>query len=131
MSDIIKNAFANIDPNNKKFVEKNTDIVEEIYALLESKGLTQKELAKKLDKKESEVSKWLSGMQNLTLRSITKMEVALGKDLIMTCSQARKKFEKINFIPIQVDANRNDPSNYGKVDFTAGIMKTPERKLAS
>ena len=129
MSDIIKNAFANIDPNNKQFVKKNTEIVEEIYELLDSKKMTQKELAKLLDKKESEVSKWLSGLQNLTLRSITKMEIALGKDIIMTCSQAKKKYEKVNFVRVSIDANKNQLSDYGNTDFSAAGIKTTKHKL--
>ena len=35
-----------------------------------------------LDKKPSEITKWLSGLHNLTLKSITKMEVALGVNLM-------------------------------------------------
>jgi hypothetical protein len=35
-----------------------------------------------MGKKPSEVSKWLTGMQNLTLKSIIKMELALGVELI-------------------------------------------------
>ena len=35
-----------------------------------------------LGKRPSEVTKWLSGLHNLTLKSITKMEVALGVNLM-------------------------------------------------
>ena len=35
-----------------------------------------------LDKKPSEITKWLSGLHNLTLKSIIKMEVALGVNLM-------------------------------------------------
>ena len=35
-----------------------------------------------LGKKPSEITKWLSGLHNLTLKSITKMEVALGVNLM-------------------------------------------------
>nr|WP_299206390.1 helix-turn-helix transcriptional regulator [uncultured Brumimicrobium sp.] len=95
MSDLITNAFNEIDPRNEKFIEKNTDIVEEIYALMEQHGVkSQKELAKLLGKKESEVSKLLTGIQNMTLRSITNLEVALGTDIIMTASKAKEKFRK-------------------------------------
>jgi antitoxin component HigA of HigAB toxin-antitoxin module len=95
MSELITNAFNEIDPRNEKFIEKNTDIVEEIYALMEQHGVnSQKELAKLLGKKESEVSKLLTGVQNMTLRSITNLEVALGTDIIMTASKAKGKFEK-------------------------------------
>lgn len=90
MNDISTNAFNEIDPRNEKFVEKNTDIVEEIYALMKQKGInSQKELAQLLEKKESEVSKLLSGVQNMTLRSITNLEIALGVDIITTVSKAK------------------------------------------
>ena len=96
MSDLITNAFNNLDPKNEKFVEKNIDIVEEIYALMQQIGIvSQKELAKLMEKKESEVSKLLSGIQNMTLRSITNLEVALGQDIILTASKAKAKFETI------------------------------------
>lgn len=99
MSDLITNAFNDIDPRNEKFVEKNTDIVEEIYALMEQHGInSQKELAKLLEKKESEVSKLLSGIQNMTLRSITNLEVALGTDIILTTSKAKEKYENVTYM---------------------------------
>lgn len=95
MSDLITNAFNEIDPRNEKFIEKNTDIVEEVYALMEKYGVnSQKELAKLLGKKESEVSKLLTGIQNMTLRSITNLEVALGTDIILTASKAKEKFRE-------------------------------------
>lgn len=99
MSELITNAFNEIDPKNEKFIEKNTDIVEEIYALMEQNGVnSQKELAQLLGKKESEVSKLLSGVQNMTLRSITNLEVALGADIIFTASKAKEKFEQISYM---------------------------------
>lgn len=99
MSELITNAFNEIDPKNEKFIEKNIDIVEEIYALMEQHGVnSQKELAQLLGKKESEVSKLLSGVQNMTLRSITNLEVALGTDIILTASKAKERFEKINYV---------------------------------
>lgn len=77
-----------IKPENKKFVEKNLLISRQVYSILEEKGWSQKDLAKALDKHESEVSKMLSGMHNLTLQSITKLEVVLGKDIIITPNKA-------------------------------------------
>ena len=65
-----------------QFVKKYGDIVVRIHQILEEKGWTQKDLAEKLDKKPSEISKWLSGNHNLTLRSIAKLEAELGADII-------------------------------------------------
>jgi len=108
MRNIIDNAFKNIDPNNKKFVEKNTDIVEEIYKIFEEKDYSQQDLAELLDKHPSEISKYLSGLHNLTLRSITKMEIALGSDIIMTRSKAREKYRKARFFALKKNARKNE-----------------------
>lgn len=66
----------------KIFVKKYGDIVVRAHQILKEKGITQKELAARLDKSPSEISKWLSGNHNLTLRSIAKLEAELGADLI-------------------------------------------------
>ena len=58
-------------------------IANRIYDILEAKGMTQKELARKLGKTETEVSRWLSGTHNLTLSTISKVSVALGEDIVI------------------------------------------------
>ncbi|MCB9234169.1 MAG: helix-turn-helix transcriptional regulator [Bacteroidia bacterium] len=70
--------------HSKIQIAKALDISDQVHAILQKKGMDQKDLAKKLGKSESEVSKWLSGLHNLTLKSIAKMEAALGEDLILT-----------------------------------------------
>ena len=45
-----------------------------ISDLIAEKGITQKSLAESLDKKPSEISKWLSGNHNFTIRSLAKLE---------------------------------------------------------
>jgi transcriptional regulator with XRE-family HTH domain len=40
--------------------------------------MTQKDLADLLGKKESEISKWMTGTHNFTIRSIAKIERALN-----------------------------------------------------
>lgn len=109
MSELITNAFNEIDPKNEKFIKKNTDIVEEIYALMKAAGISsQKEFAHLIGKKESEVSKFLSGFHNMTLRSITALEVALGKDIIVTSSNAKKQYEKHSYFVCYKPIEEND-----------------------
>ena len=74
----------------ERFVQKNLDISQQVYTYLEEKGWSQKDLAKALGKSEAEISKWLSGTHNLTLRSIAKMEAILGKDIILTPQSTTK-----------------------------------------
>ncbi|HRK54390.1 MAG TPA: helix-turn-helix transcriptional regulator [Cyclobacteriaceae bacterium] len=64
------------------FVRKYGDIVVRINQLLREKGFTQKELADKLEKRPSEISKWLGGEHNFTLRSLSKLEAELGEEII-------------------------------------------------
>lgn len=70
------------DPEVDRLVERNLAITEKIHALLKERGLSQKEFADMLGKKPPEVSKWLSGTHNLTTKSIVKMEIVLGVDII-------------------------------------------------
>lgn len=57
-------------------------ISDKIHQLLSEQGMTQKELAKKMGKTEAEVSVWLSGQHNFTLRTLAKISAVLGEDLI-------------------------------------------------
>lgn len=70
------------DPEIDAFIEKNLAITEKVRLALEAKNWNRAQLAEAMDKSPSEVSKWLTGMHNLTLKSIIKMEQALGVDLI-------------------------------------------------
>ena len=51
--------------------------------IMDEKGMTQKELAQKLGKTETEVSRWLSGTHNLTLSTICKISAALGEEIVI------------------------------------------------
>lgn len=77
-----------IKPENRQFVSKNLAITEQIHFLLMERGWSQKEFANQPGKHESEVSRWLSGLHNLTLESIVKMEVVLEKEIIVTSREA-------------------------------------------
>ena len=44
--------------------------------------MTQKEFAKEVGKTEPEVSRWLSGTHNFTLRTLAKISSVLGEDII-------------------------------------------------
>lgn len=57
-------------------------VSDKIHTLLTDRGMTQKELAKKMGKTEAEVSVWLSGQHNFTLRTLAKISAVLGEDLI-------------------------------------------------
>ena len=72
-----------ITPEMKQQMEMSVAIANRIYEILEAKGMTQKELAQKLGKTETEVSRWLSGTHNLTLSTICKISAALGEEIVI------------------------------------------------
>jgi predicted transcriptional regulator len=57
-------------------------IADKIDAIIKEKGMTQKEFAKKMNKTEAEVSRWLSGTHNFTLKTIAKITNVLGESII-------------------------------------------------
>ncbi|WP_163379450.1 multiprotein-bridging factor 1 family protein [Cyclobacterium sp. SYSU L10401] len=75
----------------KEFVSLYSDIVVRINELIAEKGYSQKELAESIGKNPSEISKWLKGEHNFTLRSIAKLQAQLGEPII--CVPKSKKFK--------------------------------------
>jgi transcriptional regulator with XRE-family HTH domain len=90
-SKIAKKILSETPEEVKIFVKRYTDIVVRIHELMQLKGLTQKDLADRMDKKPSEINKWLKGNHNLTLKTIAKLEAELGGTIIYTASSKRRK----------------------------------------
>lgn len=81
-SKFVQEALANIPQEIVDYTSLCTDMLVRINEIIEEKKITQKELASKLGKTPSEVSKWLNGEHNFTLKSICKLQVALGIKLL-------------------------------------------------
>jgi transcriptional regulator with XRE-family HTH domain len=73
------------------FIRQYTNIVIRIQELMLAKGLSQKDLAVKMNKKPSEINKWLKGNHNLTLKTIAKLEAELGDSIIFTVQPKNRK----------------------------------------
>ncbi|MCO6493373.1 MAG: helix-turn-helix transcriptional regulator [Phaeodactylibacter sp.] len=108
----------------ERFVDKNLDISQQVYAMLEEKGWSQKDLAEALGKSAAEVSKWLSGSHNLTLRSIAKMEAVLEADIILTPKKAARKFKQVEYVILKAYANTNKLIS-GDIQYTEISGSTP------
>ena len=67
----------------KRFVDKSLQLAGLIAVAMQRQQLSQKALADLLNKQESEVSRWLSGLHNFTLKTLTRVEAVLGEDLIL------------------------------------------------
>jgi transcriptional regulator with XRE-family HTH domain len=75
------------------YVERSFQIVDRIYQILSEQGKDQKTLAKALGKNESEISKWMTGTHNFTLKSLSKIETVLGQAIFEIAGKATRQEE--------------------------------------
>ncbi len=73
-----------IPPAEKRLYDKCSDVGDQIYELLEARNMTQRDLACKMGKSESYVSRILAGGVNMTLRTIAEIEAAFDADILVT-----------------------------------------------
>lgn len=93
---INKDFFEDLQPEFEKYVNWSVEISDRIEEILEKKKITQRELAEKLGKSESEISKWLSGTHNFTLKSLAKIESILNEEILKICKDRKDDaFSKI------------------------------------
>lgn len=77
-----RQCLSTIPEEQKAEFELSFGIAERISEVLKTKNITQKDFANQLHKRESEISKWLTGRHNFTMQTIAKIETALGCKLI-------------------------------------------------
>ena len=88
-SSIIEERRRKVNPEARRMVDLSFRIVDRIHEILKEKGLKQKDLALRLGKNESEISKWMRGTHNLTIDTLVSIENVLGEPIIEVCySQA-------------------------------------------
>ncbi|MGM9833941.1 MAG: helix-turn-helix domain-containing protein [Candidatus Limisoma sp.] len=84
-SSIVEERRRNVNPEVRRMVNLSFKIVDRIHTILETKGLKQKDLALRLGKNESEISKWMRGTHNFTIDTLVSIEDALGEPIISVC----------------------------------------------
>lgn len=90
------------DPAIDRFVDASFDIADRIHEILETRGISQKELAEMLGKKESQVSKWMTGTHNFTIKTLALLEARLGVPIFKVSNEkieAKKTAEVCASVP--------------------------------
>lgn len=109
------------DQSTRKTTELNLEIAIRINSILEAKGLKAVDLAKKLDKNQSEVSKWLTGMHTFTTKTLAKIALALGEDIIFTEPKTKNVYFTVY---------RNENANFGDTEYVTSEIFAPSVDLA-
>ncbi len=68
--------------DNHPWIERSQSVALKILQTLREESLSQKELAERLHVSPQQVSKWVKGSENFTLETISRIESALGIELI-------------------------------------------------
>lgn len=70
-------------PNEKREAARLSFAVSDrLNYLMESKGLTKKQLADSLGKRPNEITRWLSGEHNFTLSTISMLSSFFGQPIL-------------------------------------------------
>lgn len=75
-------ALNSVSKDIKMFVDMSMDISDKIADALKERGLSKKEFAEMMGKDKAEVTRWLSGTHNFTLKTLCKISCVLDIDLI-------------------------------------------------
>ncbi len=78
---LFEECLANVPAEVFAEVSLNIDIANRIADILHEKKMTQREFASLMGKRESEVSRWLTGSHGFTTKTLAKMASVLGEDV--------------------------------------------------
>jgi transcriptional regulator with XRE-family HTH domain len=95
------------NPEIDIMVKHNLAIANKITRILKEKGVGKRDFAEKMGKSPSEVSKWLSGTHNFTIKTIAKIEHTMGEELI----HVEKEYKYVKFY-ISKTEETNEPLEY-------------------
>lgn len=109
------------DRSIRKTTELNLEIAVRINSILEAKGLKAVDLAKRLDKNQSEVSKWLTGMHTFTTKTLAKISLALEEEIIFTEPKTKNVYFTVY---------RNQNTNFEGTEYETSEIFTPSVDLA-
>lgn len=94
-----KNRKRRIPNDVIRYVDHSISIAKQIDVILKSIDKNQLYLANLLGKSESEISKWMTGTHNFTLKTISKIEAVLNSTLILCPIEANEREYQLLIFP--------------------------------
>lgn len=86
---LYEECLAKVEPSLLKEVRLNVEIANRIVDILKRRGLSQRQLAQMLGKKEPEISRWLTGAKGFTTKTLARISEALGEDVISVTNERK------------------------------------------
>lgn len=91
--------FEEVPKETTRFIEFSMKISEKILDLLDEQEIGKREFARSIGKKESQISEWLSGMHNFTIRTLA--EISAKYELDFSDAFRLTEDQEQNFTPVQ------------------------------
>lgn len=88
INDKYQQMLSNVPQDIITEIDLSFAIASEIENLMRERGLTKKQFADALGRKPSEVTKWLSGQHNFTIRTLAMLSNFFGTPIIQSASSA-------------------------------------------
>lgn len=106
---------------NKEWLRKSAKIALAVRRELRLQGMSQQDLAAKMGLSPQYVGRILKGQENLTLETISKLEMAIGKQLVTVGREEHSSFSSSQPIVIFI------PSIVDTPDLWEDVMRSPSR----
>ncbi len=116
-SPILKELIENISQEELEKTESKMRLAVKIADAIKVKGYAKNEFAKKINKNNSEISKWLSGTHNFTHDTLILLQKELDINLVNSEINAKIEIKNIQFVVKTASLPKNNFNFYGLFNF--------------
>lgn len=127
---LYEECLAKVEPSLLKEVRLNVEIANRIVDILKRRGLSQRQFAQMLGKKEPEISRWLTGAKGFTTKTLARISEALGEDVISVTNDRKLSATDFETVPIVILANNFATINTEMQRHISSIQNQKYLKLA-
>lgn len=119
----------NSNPEQRRRTEKMFELASRIIDIMEETGMNRIQLAEKMGKQPSEISKILSGSHNVTLNTVFSIEEALQKEIIFFSEQKQETKRMTKYVYFHIHHfEKDDETKYEKTKIPVKL-KAMEAKV--
>lgn len=119
---IFEQCVANIAPEVTAEVNLNVDIANRIYDILKAKKMTQREFAALMGKRESEISRWLTGSHGFTTTTLAKIATVLGEPVVEVKKATQSHYVFVPYNGFVTPNDVVDSTPYSKTKYSVVVL---------
>jgi ribosome-binding protein aMBF1 (putative translation factor) len=112
-SPIVESILSNISKEEFDITEGKMRLAIKIAEAIKASGLNKSQFAKKINKNNSEISKWLSGTHNFTTETLLLLENELAIKLL---DSEINETTALKYIHIEVESTKETKSIYNSIN---------------